>query len=117
MPPDKVKQLEEWEKLNKKRAPKLAKRPKLTDLHKGLLDSFLEVSRRRQYGMAELPLTIEAIVLFAQIFGYDDDLRYYFRLIAAMDDAFLEFQGKRRKSEQESGKRDRQDGQSSRGKK
>lgn len=51
--------------------------------------------------MAALPLTIEAICLYGRLYGYNDEMRYFFRLMAGLDDEFLSYQSDKAKSEKD----------------
>ncbi len=99
MPPEREKELRTWEKRNKKRAPKLAKKPQLLFYQQQYLTAFLDLSRRRQFGMTELPLSVESITDYGDRFGFKGELRFFFRVISALDDEFLSFNAKKREAE------------------
>lgn len=101
VPPERKKELEEWEKLNKRRAAKLLARPEVTPYLQGLMNTFMDLSRRRQFGMAELPLSVEAILMYGNTFGYNDDLRFFFVCMSGMDDEFLIVRSEDRKRDED----------------
>lgn len=107
VPPEREKELKEWERLNKRRAKKLLERPKLLTYQKALFNDFLCLSKRRQFSMSELPLSVEAITCYAYEFGYRKDFRFFFHCISEMDDEFLKFQAERREAERENKTKDR----------
>lgn len=53
--------------------------------------------------MSELPLTLEAITKYAEIFRFDDDVRYFFRAMSAMDDEYLIYRAQVRETENAKG--------------
>jgi hypothetical protein len=101
VPPEREKELREWEKLNKKRAKKLLSKPELLPFLQHYLVAFLALSRRRQFGMSELPLSVEAITLYCDRFGFGHDYRFFFRCMSDMDDSFLKFHAERRERERQ----------------
>ncbi len=105
MPPDKEKELKHWEELNKRKASKLRSKPKLLAYETQLLSAFMFQSRRRQYGMSELPLTIDSIYSFGLKFGYKEDIKFFIRMIAELDDEYLKFQSDKREAEKDSSKK------------
>lgn len=99
-PPEREKELREWERLNKRKAKRLQNKPKLLWFEQELLSHFFTLGRRRQYGMSELPLSVEAITIYAERFGFSKDFRFFFRCMSELDDEYLIFQSKKAKEEQ-----------------
>jgi len=106
MPKDKIEQLQAWEKANNRRSPKLASRPRLPPYLTMYVNAFFDLSNRRQFSMAELPLTVGAIIKYGKLFGYRSELRFFFKMMAGMDNEFLLFHGERRKAETPSKQKD-----------
>ena len=98
VPPEREKELREWERLNKKKAKKLESKPRLLPYLQHLLTTFLFISRRRQFGLSELPLSIESIIAYGDRFGFKNDARFFLRCMSDLDDAFLKFKADQRKS-------------------
>lgn len=105
VPPEKIKELLAWEKMNyPRKAKKLQARPQLTDYLQNYLDAFFELNRRRQYAMSALPLSIDAICLYADLYGYDQTIRekrHFFRLMSALDDGFLDYLAKKAEADKD----------------
>lgn len=78
----------------------LARRPELPAHLAGPWQAFCALSRGRPHGMAgPLPIAFEAIDRYAARFGPsdEDDFAELLELLAAMDRAFLEHAGRRRR--------------------
>lgn len=67
----------------------------LSEYEQIFFDAFQRLNKRRQFSMAALPLTVEAIFEFCDRFGYAttvEEERLFYDFMEAMDDEYLLFQ-------------------------
>lgn len=81
------------------RIAKLENKPKLQPFLLQYLDAFFRLNRRRQYSMSVLPLSVDAILLFGQVHGFANELRYFYKMMEEMDDEYLLFEQEKKESE------------------
>lgn len=75
----------------------LTREPDLPPILQELVTSFFALHARRGYSMGgELPLTVEAIAIYAKIHGFDLDLKFFYRCMCACDDVFFDTLSKQR---------------------
>jgi hypothetical protein len=76
----------------------LASKPVLSFLLEDYLEAYLSLDRRRQIGYAAgQPLSATDIIGFGLTHGFRRDLRFFFKVISALDDDYIKEQAEKLK--------------------
>lgn len=76
----------------------LQDRPVLPDVLEDYLNAFFQLDLKRQHTMgAELPIPASEIIAFANIFGFEVDMQFFYRCISEMDSESFMYRAERNK--------------------
>lgn len=80
-------------------AKALINRPTIPNTIRPWFEAFMTLHSQRQGGMASVqPLTVEAIILYAQTHDFEDDVPLFLKLMARMDRAAMKYMAERSKA-------------------
>lgn len=78
----------------------LQRRPEVPYILRDYFLAYMSLEGRRHYTMGSpLPLQVAEITSYARAFGFESDMRFFYRCMCEMDMEYFEYQSVKRKSE------------------